>query len=272
MNADHPTPLARELIDDTSLWRLILRIDPRRLSALLIGPESVERPVVFHSEPLPDESVKALENAIYDNPLLLSDFAATDVIFSTSDLFLAPEGTEAIAEQMAAAMLPDYDAPRRVADEAFAGGRVVFAVNSDLFNFASRTFAAARFHHALAINARYLRHRNDAAGMGANTYALCEAPGEMSLVAFDSRGRLSHLSRPEPLTAADCAYFTLAGPGAAAPMMVGGEPSRRNAVCDVLRAMQPDARVLPLTLPEDLLRLRRMAPDAAFDMLFITQL
>lgn len=266
------TPLTRELIGDTTLWRLILRIGPDALAALLIGPESVERPVIFHSEPLADPSVKALENAVYDNPLLLADFAAIDIIFSTPELMPVPDGLGELREEMAAAMLPDSAGPRRVEAESFPGGEVVYAVGADLFNFVARTFAAARFHHALAVNARYLTHRNAASGMGANTFALCEEPGEMTLVSFDPRGALRYLNRPQPRQAADYAYFTLAGPGAAAPLMVGGKPALRNEVCDILRRMQPDARVLPLTLAEDLLHLRRLAPGATFDMLFLTQL
>lgn len=266
------TPLTRDRIADTTLWRLILRIDPRRLSALLTGPESVQRPVIFHTEELADDSLKALENAIYDNQLLLSDFKRIDIIFSSPLLLTAPDGTDSLHEAMAAAMLPDYAAPRTILSESFGAGSVVYAPDSATVNFASRTFAAARLHHALAVNATYLTHRNRDKGLPGTTYALCEAPGEMTLVGFDAAGSLRYINRPSPREAADYAYYCLAGPGTGSSTMVGGEPELRNEVCDILRRMQPGAKILPLTLPEELLHLRRMAPGATFDMLFLTQL
>lgn len=262
------TALTKDLIADTALWRLIVRIDPRRLRAMLIGPDSVERSVLFHSEELTDASVKALENAVYDNPLLLSDFAAIDVIFSTPEIVICPAGASELRERMVNAMLPDYDTPRRIEGEAFGPAEVAYAADADIYNFAARTFAAARFHHSLAIDARWLTYRN---GLSAHVYALCEEPGEMNLVEFDSAGQIFILSRPQVHSAADCAYYILASE-LPAPVSVGGESELRNETCGILRRMRPDATILPLTLPEDLLRLRQLAPQASFDMLFLTQL
>lgn len=267
------SPLTKELIADPTLWRLILRIDRRRLSALLIGPESAERSVLFHQEELPDETVKSLENAVYDNPLLLGDFAATDVIFSTAELFLAPSGSAELIEPMADAMLPDVGAPRKILADDFGAGIAAYAVEADVVNFVSRTFACARFHHSLAISALYLAHRNSSASDSAHFYALCDGEAETSMVGFDAVGHLNYLNCCRPAVAADSAYYILAaGAAAPGPVSVGGAPELRNAVCDALRCARPEAKVLPLTLPEDLLHLRRLAPGATFDMLFITQL
>lgn len=266
------TPLTKELIADTTLWRLILRISPKKLCALLIGPESVERSVIFHAEELGDTSSKALENAVYDNPLLLGDFAAIDVVFSTAELVVNPRLSEMVRDDIVAAMLPDFGEARRFESALFPGGEIDFAVPAELFNFVTRTFAAARIHHSLAIDATYLSHRNMESAMAAKSYVLCEGEGEMVLLTFDAHGAISHINRPQPSGATDCAYYTLLGADADTPIMVGGEPELRNGVCDILRKMRPDARVLPLTLDEDLLHLRRMAPSANFDMLFLTKL
>lgn len=268
------TALTRELIADPTLWRLILRVDPAGLRALLIGPESVERSVLSHSETLTDASVKALENAVYDNPLLLSDFAGVDIIFSTPGLFLAPRGTETLREEMADAMLPDSDGPRTILSEPVAAtdAEVCFAADSGRLNFLTRTFATAAFHHSLAVDASYLAHRNAAGADAAHLYALCEGPGEMAVIAFGPSGRPVYLNRPQPAGAPDAAYYILAPGLRGTPMSVGGEPELRNAVCALLRRVDPTARVLPLTLDEDLLHLRRLAPDATFDMIFLTKL
>ncbi len=266
--------LTKELIADTGLWRLILRLENRRMSALLLGPESVERSVIYHNETLADESVRSLENAIYDNPLLLSDFAAVDIIIANSDAFVSPTSAAEIREQMANAMLPDFSVPRRIEAESITNTlEVVYTINEECYNFAARTFAAARFHHSLAIDAKYLYHRNARSGASAHLFALCETCEELALIDFDSAGNLRILSRPKVSTAEDCAYFILASRNNDnGPMSVGGSPALRNDVCALLRQMRPNAPVLPLTLPEDLLHLRRFAPDANFDMIFLTQL
>lgn len=260
--------LTKDLIADTSLWRLIVRIEPRKLRAMLIGPESVERSVIFHAEELTDTSVKALENAVYDNSLLLGDFSAIDVIFSTPEFALCPTANSELRERMVNAMLPDYDAPRRIEGDSFGALEVAYAINAEVYNFAARTFAAARFHHALAINAAWLTYRN---ALSAHIYALCEGSGEMTLADYDSAGNLCVLARPQAHSATDCAYYILASE-LPAPISVGGEPELRNEVCAMLRQMRPNATILPLTLPEDLLHLRQQAPQASFDMLFLTQL
>ncbi|MBP3535030.1 MAG: DUF3822 family protein [Muribaculaceae bacterium] len=265
--------LTRELIADPTLWRLILRIGGNRLSALLIGPESAERSVMSHTEELPDDTVRSLENAVYDNPLLLSEFAAVDVVFATREFFLAPESALPLTDEMAEAMLPDACVDRRIECESFGPGALCYAVAADVCNFVARTFASAVFHHALAVDARYLAHRNREASDSAHLYALCEGVGEMAAAAFDGAGRLRYLNAPSPVEPSDFAYYILAAArGGVEPLSVGGTPELRNAVCDVLRAADPDARVLPLTLPEDLLHLRRLAPELPFDMLFLTRL
>ncbi len=61
--------------ENTAGMRLILRVDNRRLSALIVGSESIDPAVASVVEELPEHSVKAFENAVYENPLLLGDFA-----------------------------------------------------------------------------------------------------------------------------------------------------------------------------------------------------
>lgn len=259
--------LTKELIDDTSLMRLILRIGPTRLSALIVGSEGVERRVLFHSEELHDASVKSLENAVYDNPLLLGDFRTIDIIFSTPELFTAPDFTAPLRDAMAEAMLPDYEAPRLIQASPFGDGDVCYAVDAGIFNFTARTFACARFHHSLAVDALGLRGLDGHEGL----YALCEGDGEMNIVAFAADGSTRHLNRTQPRGAMDCAYYILAAAAAGEVLTIGGDPALRGDVSETLLKVDPNVRVLPLSLPDDLLNLRRLAPEAPFDMIFLTR-
>lgn len=264
--------LTSDLLADTSLWRLLLQIGPKSLTALLLGPPSAERTVMAHAEPLADTSLKALENAIYDNPLLLGDFASVQLLVDSSEFMLCPEGLDAVHEQMAMAMLPDSERPARVIDSPMPGGKVLTLLSTDKMNFLQRTFPDATLADAISPVACWLAYFNQQRGDRAHLYALCE-PNRTQVIRFDNLGELQFANTFTADSAADCAYYILAASGTERlPVSVGGFPDLRNAVTDILRQAEPDSTVLPLTLPQNLLDMRRLAPEVPDSMLFLTQL
>lgn len=265
--------LTQDLIADTSLWRLEVRIAPDSLSALLLGPMSADNSVIAHSEPLPDSTLKTLENAIYDNPLLLADFQSVTVIISTSQLVQVPEGLSApMRERIAEAMLPDCDAPRRPVVAPMPGGELIAEVDSETLNFLHRTFPDARLTLSLSVDARWLDYYNRSRGDSAQLYALCY-PDELKILTFNSCGALVFANRFDAFSAADCAYYILAAAGSdPMPISVGGSPDLRNSVIEQLRLAAPGAQFMPLTLPDSLLSVRRQAPEICDDLIFLTEL
>lgn len=264
------TALTKELIGDTATMRLILRTESQRLSALIAGPESVEPTVVAHSEELPDASVRALENAIYDNPLLLGDFASIDIIFADADFFLYPDSADALIDDIASAMLPDADAPRSVlkATLSASAASIGFVVASDRLNFLSRTFACARFHHSPAIIANRLMSQPDTAGF----YAFVNSATDIVLCALNPDRSLRYLNRPQTFGPDDCAYYILAAAETDTPMtLITADNELRARIADTISKVKPAARILPPAFGQELLTLRRMAPEAAFDMLFLAR-
>ena len=268
--------LTRDLIpgDDTSLWRLFLRISPRQLDALLLGPESVETSVIAHSVELGAPDCQALEEAIYDNPLLLSDFGQVVVTFDVPDFALIPSGCCSQMEQIARALMPSENAQENYeffGVEAGVDQFMAVRVSSDIMKFLRRTFSQATYGHVLAVDVTYLGHVN-MNGDCCRTYGLCAANDELAVVSFRSDGRPCFINMFADTSADDIAYYMLAARSQAGggQLVVGGELSRRNAASEVLRRVESE--VLPITLSEDLLQLCRMAPQAPLDMLFATQL
>lgn len=261
-------PLSKELLDDATAMRLILRVEPRSLSALIVGPEAIEPTVISHREELADPTVKALENAIYDNPLLLSDFETIDIICPTRQFFLFPESVAEMLDEMGAAMLPDEAAARTFLMETTGGGNpaVGYAVDADRLNFLRRTFSCARFHHSLAVAATRLQEHKP------GFYALVNAPGELMLVSVAPDATIRHLNLPEAIGANDCAYHILAAAEPGEPItLMCVDPELQAAISDTITKVKPSLNILAPELPESLLNLRRLAPDAAFDSLFITR-
>ncbi len=261
--------LTKELLDDATPMRLILRVAPRSLSALIVGPESIDPTVIAHTEELTDGSVKALENAVYDNPLLLSDFDAIDIIIATRNFFLFPPSAAELLDDMAAAMLPDISAEREIMAETIADGgpAIGYAVDADRLNFLRRTFSCARFHHSLAVAGRLL------GGFAPGFYALVNSPGDLMLLSVQADSSLRYLNAPEAFGANDCAYHILAAAENREPItLMCVDQELQASITDTITKVKPSSNILPPQLPEPLLNLRRQAPQAAFDSLFITAL
>ena len=84
--------LDKELIQNPRLWRLALRINEKKLHVVLFC--SVEdNSLIYREIPLDSAAQslqKAIEEAIYDNPLLLSDFDKVDCIIESDKFTVIP--------------------------------------------------------------------------------------------------------------------------------------------------------------------------------------
>lgn len=85
------TPLTRELISDTSLWRLAMELRPASIEVVVFSSLE-DNSLIYRSIPLDTTQswVKALENAVYDNPLLLGEFARVDILVDTPRYTMVP--------------------------------------------------------------------------------------------------------------------------------------------------------------------------------------
>lgn len=261
--------LTRDLVSDTSLWTLCVRVSADALSALVAGPVSTDLSVLSHVEPLHDRSLKALEDAIYDNSLLLGEFSRSTVVLSTSRFVQVPDGLPApLAEKIAEAMLPDCDAPRSFVSSPMPQGQVIAAIDAETLNFLKRTFPDAVFTLSLSVLAEAVASiRSDEARI----YAFCY-PDELVVFAFDASGSLVFANRFDAFSPADCAYYILAAAGdEPLPVSLGGEPDLRNGVIDCLKQAAPDIELAPLTLPDSLVAVRRQTPDISDDLIFLAR-
>lgn len=226
----------------TERMHLIVSLSPRRLSALLLGPDGPQREAYAHVADLADSSVKALENVVYDCPALLGDFASVTILTSTSEFFTLPAGSEGLLDEMGAAMLPDYDAARVILRD----GIVAYALPSEICNFLTRTFACARFRHSLTVCTEALTPPG--------FYAVCQ--DDTTLLWRYSANGLDYLNAPQTYSPADCAYYILAASAPSDNIYLSASSSDAEAVTSLIRQVNPGAAVLPITLPPPLVRLR----------------
>lgn len=261
-----PATLTRNLIDDTSQLKLIVRLGSDALSVLIAEPASGCRGAECRVSATPGAIdapyAEGIKKLVYDNELLLADFDSVDIIFTTHECFTAPKGTEELHEAMAGAMLPDYDSEREILSEDFGDGTLCYAVDAGLLHFLTRTFANARFHHSLAIAAARLPMAAD------GVFAICEAD-DMTLLRR-SEGRVGYLNFPPVYSPADCAYYILAETRGGDDIFLAADPARLEKITNLIGQVNPDAGVLPLTLPENQVKLRNDSA-APLDMIMLCE-
>lgn len=89
------SPLEKDLITQTELWKLRLFLDLDTLWVALIPPVDSEQLIVrvFTIDPAAPSPHKAIENIIYANPLLLSDFKEVTCLINSKHQMAVPPVT-----------------------------------------------------------------------------------------------------------------------------------------------------------------------------------
>lgn len=198
--------------------------------------------------------VKALEEAVYDNPVLLSGFSSIEVILHTPWFTMLPPGLPGDAEVRQA--VAGASVPEEAADAAMielppiGGGAPDFVMYADtrLVDFLRRTFANPLFRHPLEVMCRYFMG-TDPLGVAGKMLARFE-PRRVDLMAFGESGPVFANSF-DCMSPVDAVYFILAvreslGIGVNGELLLAGDAAMREAVTPVLRKYIGFAMPLPL--------------------------
>ena len=251
-------------IANPRLWRLgmLLDMEARTLTVAAtstVGEEAVLCRTIRLAEGV--TPLRALEDAVYDNPMLLADFDRTTVLLRTPRFAIVPaeiaSDTDALAD--VASLLhtsPDDADERWIAARADGTGAVVAAAcDPAIAAFLSRTFADARVRHALVSEISYFAAKAPHSGNAPKLFAVAGA-GCADFMAFDGAHFLGATSYA-CADAADMAYYAAALAqtcGIASPHLrfyVAGEPAGRDALVAALRGFAPC--VMPWVFPSGML-------------------
>lgn len=151
---------------DTGQWRLLLKIGSTGLSAFLentVHTEIEPQPlcdVTWH--PDKDQLRKNIEDAVYNNPRLLDDFATRIIIFDKRTLFIPSD----IAEETVRAEEDLYKKIYMAEEEDIMSDRdkditAVWCLAPGVKSFLMRTFPGARISCNLMEKVRQYRKRNN---------------------------------------------------------------------------------------------------------------
>lgn len=203
--------LDKESIAQPELWRMCLMPSAEGIDVALYPPVAREEihwcNISF--EPGLNSQLKSLENAIYDNPLLLSDFRHIDCIVDSKHQMLLPSTEEAENhELLLRAACPSM--PDSVEIMEFPIGsetKIIMGLDSEHVAFLRRTFYNVRFHSRLALLCNYVLSK--CPHLKAKRVATFISGKQLTLVATDN-GRILAANNFKFETAADAAYYTMA--------------------------------------------------------------
>lgn len=138
-----PNRLEKDLIAQPELWSLVMQLSDTSLTAALLPPVDSEQMILSHIPLLTETAgsyAKAVEEAVYDNPLLLSDFSRITLLTASDRVALLPAGLD--PEEAAAAFRATFgeNAEATLMETTSRGPVVASEEDQQLLAFFRRTF------------------------------------------------------------------------------------------------------------------------------------
>lgn len=277
---ENPAIISNGSIEQPRLWRLALQLDKDALQAVVWS--TVEDSTLVHfSLPLDPTlpKAKALEEAVYAAPVLLSDFGSVDVVVRTNAYMPVPQGLdedtgEALMEY--ACLSAGSNDVIVKADRAAAPGMdVLWALDAGVSRFLARTFRnPATCCHA-SVLLRYFS-RKSVLGNSGKTYAHLHRSGvgrDVDIVVIGNDGSPAIVTTHRCTTDEDAVYHILGSALQAGldlrsdEILLCGSASDRDALMPLLRRYA--ACVMPVIFPSAAFRNGREALTAPFPLVIL---
>ncbi|MCH5224780.1 MAG: DUF3822 family protein [Muribaculaceae bacterium] len=193
---------------DTGQWRLLLKIGVTGMEALLentLHPEIEPQPLCGVKWELNKDALRQnIEDAVYNNPRLLDDFATRIILYDPRTLFIPT----VIAEERAGAEEELYQKvyvaePHDIMTDYDRDLTAAWSMAPGVKGFLMRTFPGARITCNLMDQVRELRKNNE----GLTIYAIGR-PGEADIIMLEGRNLIS-ASTHEWVHTDDIAYLVV---------------------------------------------------------------
>ncbi len=275
MNNDR---LDKDLIADPSLWDLAVRIEADSLKVVLHCTAEDDSLITrtIPLDPAAASHVKAVEDALYDNPLLLDDFRSVTWVSDSDKQVVVPAAidTAEMREKIFRHSFPEFDGHIFEDTAASDNAITVAGIDRALYHFLQRSYYNLRLTHILAPLARF--SLDPASGyQGHNRSMLAHfRDGKIDLVAVGGDRRLLLANTFSYTDTMDAVYYIMASfrqlgfDPLADPIAFCGEADSKEKAVATLR--QYIASVAPVILPSALLRTGKDAIKAPFDLITLS--
>lgn len=267
--------LTKELISEPQLWRLALRIESKALEVVLYSTIE-DNSLIYRHIPLAggaESQVKALEEVVYENPLLLSDFRRIDCVIATDCFVVVPAEIDSleVQEKVFDASFPNSSCSMLVNNITEQSANVLMGIDPKLLNFIRRTFNNPHIHHYMSSLCRYFIHKSRR-GNSAKMYAHLRE-NSLDLMVF-SGGQLRLANTFAYCQPVDAVYYIMACRqhldlnNESDELYVLGNATHREEIVTMLR--EHITNVMPEVFPSELFRAGgRDAMRASFDLIIL---
>lgn len=213
------------------------------------------------------DHVRALEEAIYDNPLLLSDFGHVDVLFDTRRYMAVPAEAVDSIPYMMGELYPGENIDIAASEINEAGTVIAAAIDPRLAAFVRRTFHNPTLHHRIAPMARWFGLRNRLGN--SSKLHLHLTHNRLDILGY--RGRdISIANTFETRSELDVLYYVQAVADLTQfdsnsdQMFLSGDAALRETAMPLLRKYF--SYVMPVIFPSDMFRAGSQALGAPFEL------
>ena len=241
--------------------------------------DAVSDTLVIYSKLVLDLSLgstaKALEEVVYNNPVLLSDFKKVSVSLRSSRFSLLPdemfESGPEFAEAVAEASFIDDDAeqlcPLEVAVKG-SGCTLMVKEERDLVDFIRRTFNNPDIVHPLSVLAGdFIKSSSSLGAVGRMFVHLYDRSLDIVIFGDNGPALLNSFSFSDPM---DAVYYIMASRSVLGleqtegELYLSGDADVREAITPVLREYL--GYVMPLVVPAPIIKAGPDIQDAPFDL------
>ncbi len=271
-------------MDDTSLQpslvphprhsRLALRLCNDYIDVVVISCVE-DNSLIWHRiklDPAAESPVKALEDAIYQNPMLLVDFSAIDILIDSKRrmVFPADQADPDNINRVFAELYPELKF-EIVTSTVYTDGTVVaIADDEERIKFLRRTFNNPRIADRIAPLCQYFGIKNRLGNAGKFHVHLSQ--NSIDIIAFGTEGLLM-ANTFESDNVNDDLYYILAAARALSfdnsndQMLLSGDTARREELIPLLR--QYVGYVMPVIFPSAMFKAGKDSLSAPFELITI---
>lgn len=265
--------LEKGLIEQPHMWHLVMEVTPTVLRVAVYSLFD-DHGMVTDTIRLSGEAplLQQFEEAVYENPLLLCDFAGTTIIWDTPRFqllpgFVADDETARLAFRAAMPEQPEEAPTTLIFNELpEIACRLAFEIPDDLLGFLRRTFNNSPISHPAGILTRYFSNKYPTRSYGKSIANLREGRLDLLTLGDTAPLMLTSYEIKEPM---DAAYYILAARKLlnlkeSDEIMIAGDREMRSAVAPVLRRYVQF--VLPAIFPPTMFRAGRDSMTIPFEM------
>lgn len=262
----------RNNIQHPEAWELMVSIDDQRVSYILFTP-SVANSLIVDEVPRADDSLQALEDAVYDTPELLNDYKRVSVIVHSQHFVLLPDTVDdEDCLSLVRRAFPDDNGDAAVCLMPDNKVKIAYLMPAGLQAFVGRTFNYPRvFHHLHPL----CEHFNDVNhGSGLPRMFLNLNDGSMDVAIYREDKLQCANTYPYPYAnPQDAAYYALNALRSHGldqltdELQLAGDADARAAMTPVLREYVK--YVMPAVYPAAAMQLGRNAMQAPLELILL---